>query len=156
MDKYLQNWLDILQGMANDNTYKLAWGRSIVEIIYMNEYVNHGDKIEIPFSLISHHMLKYYWNQTFFFNLKQSPNQKKPPRVYQIVSNLIDQYKQIENTNIPIWFNRLETFFVKNSILYEKTILNISKILKIDVCWRFLKANGIEYDIYTLDEKKKR
>jgi hypothetical protein len=101
-------------------------------------------------------MLKYYWNQTFFFNLKQSPNQKKPPRVYQIVSNLIDQYKQIENTNIPIWFNRLETFFVKNSILYEKTILNISKILKIDVCWRFLKANGIEYDIYTLDEKKKR
>ncbi len=27
MNKYIQDWLDVIEYMNNDNTYKLAWGR---------------------------------------------------------------------------------------------------------------------------------
>ena len=30
---YIQDWIDIIENMNNDNTYKLAWGRAIVEHI---------------------------------------------------------------------------------------------------------------------------
>ena len=29
MNKYIQDWLDVIEYMNNDNTYKLAWGRAI-------------------------------------------------------------------------------------------------------------------------------
>jgi hypothetical protein len=31
MNPYIEMWLKVIDGMNNDNTYKLAWGRAIVE-----------------------------------------------------------------------------------------------------------------------------
>lgn len=33
MDPYIQQWLDIIENMANENTYKLAWGRALLECV---------------------------------------------------------------------------------------------------------------------------
>ena len=84
MDNYFKKWFDILNGMSNDNTYKLAWGRAIIEAIVFDEGVINGNHYRIHFDTISAHMLKYYWNQCFFFNLKQSSNQAHPPVVVQL------------------------------------------------------------------------
>ena len=32
MNEYINDWLEINEYMNNDNTYKLAWGRAIIEI----------------------------------------------------------------------------------------------------------------------------
>ena len=77
--KYISDWLLIIEQMNNDNTYKLAWGRAIIECVSMNDYIDLNDNIEIPFDNISLKMIKYYWNQMFFFNLKQSPYKYKNP-----------------------------------------------------------------------------
>ena len=75
MTDYINLWLDIIENMNNENTYKLAWGRALIEIIYESKDENHD--LVIPFVQIAEKMLKYYWNQTYFFNLKQSPNSNK-------------------------------------------------------------------------------
>ena len=32
MNSYIKQWLEIIENMNNDNTYKLAWGRAIIEL----------------------------------------------------------------------------------------------------------------------------
>jgi HNH endonuclease len=155
MEKHLNDWMEILQGMSNDNTYKLAWGRAIIEVILLDDVsVCKNDTYVIEFDEIAKKILKYYWNQIFFFNLKQSSNSKKPPIIFSIVSEIIEKYKKHKQTNIPIWFDRTESFFNSHSNDYDKTIKKISRTLKSDVCWRFLYANKKQYEIYRLSEDK--
>ena len=40
MNDYISMWLDIIENMNNDNTYKLAWGRAIIEIVCEMKVVN--------------------------------------------------------------------------------------------------------------------
>lgn len=64
--KYINDWLNIIENMNNDNTYKLAWGRAILECINDNSYTESSDRCVILFDDISKCMIKYYWNQMFF------------------------------------------------------------------------------------------
>ena len=68
---YIKQWLQIIDEMQNDNTYKLAFGRALIENIVFENYEINEDKVIIDFNDISKCMLKYYWNQIFYFNLKQ-------------------------------------------------------------------------------------
>lgn len=154
MEKYLEQWLDVLQGMANDNTYKLAWGRAIIESIQLNHFTVNENCNIISFDVISEKILKYYWNQIFFFQLKQSPNIKKPPTIYQITNSMIDTYRTDKGTNIPIWFDKAKSYFTANHHEYDKQIKKISRILRLDVCWRFLYANTKYYSLYELNQEK--
>ena len=67
MNKYIQDWLEIIENMNNDNTYKLAWGRAIIEIAMSLKIVEENNLIK--FEMIAYKMIKYYWNQIFFFDL---------------------------------------------------------------------------------------
>lgn len=68
MDKYLENWLRVIEEMKNDNTYKVSWGKAIMECINFGEYesINH-DIVIIKEEALAKKMIKYYWNQSFFF-----------------------------------------------------------------------------------------
>ncbi len=70
---YINDWLTIIEQMKNDNTYKLAWGRAIIECITLKHCSEDNEHIIVDFDDISRCMIKYYWNQMFFFHLKQSP-----------------------------------------------------------------------------------
>ena len=76
---YINQWLKILDEMHNDNTYKLAFGRALIENIAFSQYEIVEDNVVIDFDDISKCMLKYYWNQIFYFNLKQAPYANKEP-----------------------------------------------------------------------------
>lgn len=157
MEKHLNDWMELLQGMSNDNTYKLAWGRAIIEVILLDDFFDYSEEeIVIEFDEIAKRILKYYWNQIFFFNLKQSSNAKKPPVIYSIVYEIIEKYKIEKESNIPIWFDKAKSFFDKNIKDYNRTIHKISTTLKSDVCWRFLYANKKQYKIYSLNDEKTR
>lgn len=104
MNKYIQDWLDVIEYMNNDNTYKLAWGRAILENVYTLNHIEENNVI--TFDAIAHKMVKYYWNQTFFFNLRQGSNIKKKPVIVQQVDLLIDKYKELTGSSIPIWFDK--------------------------------------------------
>jgi hypothetical protein len=153
MEPYIEKWFNLIQGMSNDNTYKLAWGRSIIEYVSINEASELTQQIEITFQDIAQNILKYYWNQIFFFDLLQSANKQKLPVIYQVVKELINYYIE-HNSNIPVWFNKAELFFKKHNTVYYQTIDKIAHALKSDVSWRFLYANGITYDVYKLNQNK--
>ncbi len=154
MDKYLKTWLDIISKMANDNTYKLAWGRGIIDCITSEKYTSSDNYIEIGFYAISEKILKYYWNQGFFFQLKQGPNRDKPPVIYQIAEEVIQHYKNVSQSTIPIWYDRAEPILSKDQEYYKNIMKKLIKALKQDVCWRFLNINGVAQNVYELNRKE--
>lgn len=151
MNKYIEDWLDVIENMNNDNTYKLAWGRAILEIIYPLKEIQ--DINVIHFENIAHKMIKYYWNQTFFFNLRQSANIKKPPVLVQEVDKLIERYKEITGTNIPVWFDKAEIELNKDKDFYNKVISKCARKLKDDVSWRFMNGKIEKRELYVLNKK---
>lgn len=150
MDKYIQKWFDIIEQMKNSNTYKLAWGRSILEISMNKEYEVIGDNTIISFHKIAEKFLKYYWNQTYFFNLKQGPINSEPA-ILSVVKDVINYYKLKMNTNTPVWFNRIEHLLKSDKQYYHKIINQIAIIINQNVSWRFLNTYDSSSDIYTLE-----
>lgn len=146
---YIKDWLTIIEQMNNDNTYKLAWGRAIIECVSFDDYDIINNNAIINFDNISLRMLKYYWNQLFFFHLKQSPYKDKDPVICQDTIKLIDIYKKITNSSIPIWFDdALKIILKKNQKDFDKIIKHISKTLHENVCWRFKNIPNKTLDIY--------
>ena len=89
INEYINNWITVIEQMNNDNTYKLAWGRAILECVSFDKFKISNSDVIIEFDDISECMIKYYWNQLFFFNLKQSPYKEKYPVICNDVLNLI-------------------------------------------------------------------
>lgn len=150
MTDYIKHWIDVIENMNNENTYKLAWGRAILELVVEK---NTPGEMLIHFEQIAHKMLKYYWNQIFFFNLKQSPQKK--PIIVQETEKCIELVNSKRDNNAPIWFDKAEHILQKEDVFYQKEIRKIATTLGYDVSWRFLKANNQEYNLYLLDKKAK-
>lgn len=149
ISRYINDWLDIIEKMNNDNTYKLAWGRALLECISFDKcYEENGMKVFVKFEDIAECMIKYYWNQMFFFNLKQSPN--KIPVVCQETQKLIDEYKKTFNSNIPKWFDEGIKHLDKK--LYIKTVRKVAKTLHENVSWRFKNIDSKTLNIYSIDK----
>ena len=137
MNYYIKNLCEIINCGSMDNTYKMSWIRSIVESCEKNP------KQKIHFDELSPLIFKYYWNQSIFFQLKQSPSNNKKPEIIQLVEKEIEQYKN-QFGNRPKRFVEVQD---KISIPTSK----ISTILKIDVSHKFLNVGQKKYDIYQYD-----
>jgi hypothetical protein len=152
MEPYLAKWLRIIEEMKNSNTYKTAWGRGIVECVYLNEYKEVNNTIYLQQADIAKKMIKYYWNQTFFFGLNQGPN----PVILQIVQSMIKKYKTEVGT-YPVPWNEAEPFFLEQESYYNKKILSILSNARINVCPFFLNVSNKEtLDIYEIDDENKQ
>lgn len=128
---------------------KLAWGRAVIECVAFDDFDIINNNAIISFDNISLRMLKYYWNQLFFFHLKQSPYKDKDPVICQDTEKLIDVYKKITNSSIPIWFDDALKIIIKNNKKeFDKIIKHISKTLHENVCWRFKNIPNKTLDIY--------
>ncbi len=151
--EYINNWLIIIEQMNNDNTYKLAWGRAIIECICSKQFLFENGKAIIEFDNISEKMLKYYWNQIFFFHLKQSPYKSKDPVICKDTEKLINIYKKENNSSIPTWFSKAYHMLIKNHRKDITQIINhISKTLHENVCWRFKNFQSKTIEIYKYDK----
>ena len=149
INEYVSNWIKIIEQMNNDNTYKLAWGRAIIECVSLDELFVDDENITISFYSIASKMIKYYWNQLFFFQLKQSPYSNKSPIICQEVEKLIDFYKKESGSNIPVWFNVAEEFINKKDVkILDKSINKVVKTLHENVAWRFKNIEGKTIEIY--------
>lgn len=149
---YISLWLDVIEKMQNENTYKLAWGRSILECIYNKVYKEDGDNIMVSLDDISANILKYYWNQSFFFGLYQAPKSAKQPQIVNIVQDLIDKYTAYKNDVYPVWYDKALPDLIQLGI-YDKAIKKISNVLPQNVLGRFKMVDGDELDLYCFDTK---
>lgn len=137
MNNYLNDITNIIRNGSMENTYKMSWIRSLVE--YCSK---HPGITTIHFDELSKLIFKYYWNQTFFFNLEQGPNTNKKPEIHQMVLEEIEKYQKKYNFK-PVYFTKVENKINVN-------VSKISKILRQDVSWRFQIIGQQEYNIYDL------
>lgn len=154
MNDYIGKWIRVIEDMRNSNTYKLAWSKGILECIEEDIIYEKDERIYIKHKDIVIKMLKYYWNQTFFFNLKQGPNEKAKPEMYQVTNQLIEAYKDTYSTSIPKWFNIASPKLQKLAI-YDRSINRLITIANYDVSYRFLNWKGNPVNLYDLDKKGK-
>jgi len=77
MNTELKELLNLIMNGSMENTYKMSWIRSIVEIC------EESPKKIIHFDDLSPLIFKYYWNQCIFFNLNQGQNRNKKPTIIQ-------------------------------------------------------------------------
>ena len=148
MNEYIKYWLRVIEGMQNDNTYKLAWGRAIVEICSFSG--NTEDDLVISFIDIAELVLKYYWNQTFFFRLAQGPK-NHIPKIQKITEELIQHYQTTSQSAIPDWFEKAKPILTSDSRFYNRELMKIANTLKQDVCWRFQMVARETYPLYDLN-----
>ncbi len=155
MDRRLAVFKKIIRECDYDNTYKMALAKSLVELSSENGHVT--DPVILTTVEIAHKFLKYYWNQTIFFDLVQGSNLKKPPEVYQYTKKLIEVYYAFEGTRKPERFEKIEALLSeKLTEQFEKTVDDIAKTICKDVAWRFTKIDGRYADeIYVFDKTKK-
>jgi len=142
MEQYIKDLTYVIHNGEMENTYKMVWIRSIVETCVLDPNVQ-----EIQFDHLSKLIFGYYWNQTIYFDLEQSPNPLKRPVIYQIVKEEISEYRH-KNGKQPVWFSGAE-----NSVSIP--VSKISTILSKDVCWRFPKVGRENFDLYDLDIKSR-
>lgn len=90
MNSFLSDFKKIIRGGNYTNTYKMAWGKALVEL--SAKYVNSTGMVRINFSDIAQCVFKYYWNQTIYFDLIQSSNITEEPYIIQTVKSMIELY----------------------------------------------------------------
>lgn len=137
--KYINDWLTIIETMSNQNTYKLAWGRSIIEYVNLNEIDDSKEYFEFKLIDAAEIVLKYYWNQLFFFDLKQVPEKGKAKIIIE-VNKLIDLYKELTNSDYPKWFQDGKDV-LNDRREYAKALKNIAYLLKVNPTLYFLQAS---------------
>ena len=151
MEPYIQDWLDILSEMSTTNTYKLAFGLGILECISTNRYKENTFDAEVTLMDIGDCMIRYYWNQCFFFRLKQQPGDKVPI-IYQQVEALIHRYKQLSSSEIPVWCDEgLSIIQSQDPSFLTKVRQKVAKTIPEHVGWRFKNVNGGIKDVYAFD-----
>ena len=153
MDDYFKDWLTVIDGMNNENTYKLAWGRAIIELCHSFDAVE-GVPTVFTFEQIGEYVLKYFWNQTYFFKLYQGPAKSKP-KIQQITEEVIEYYQSITKSKIPDWFDKSKPILIRDKDKYNRFLKEISTALKQDVCWRFTKVGEENIDLYKLDKDRR-
>lgn len=142
MHEYIRDLTHIITNGEMENTYKMAWARSIVEHCVINP-----DKSQIHFDELANRVFGNYWDQLIFFGLAQSPNPYKKPEICQIVLDQIQKYQSSFGLK-PEWFSKIE-----HKILVPQS--KISTVLGQDVSWRFLKVGGNTFTIYRLDKARR-
>ncbi|MED4781012.1 HNH endonuclease [Brevibacillus choshinensis] len=140
--QFLDSWLGIIRKCSFDNTYKMAWAKSLTELSLEYEPDKHGSEYA-TFSLedIAKKIIRYYWEQTLFFDLIQGSNPNKPPEILTQTKKLISVYQETTSELKPIKFYKTD---IENKCPneYEQTIKSIVRTLKKDVSHRFLNLEG--------------
>ncbi len=142
----------IIREANYENTYKMAFAKALVEIALDNNF--ESEIVEIKLERIAKLFLKYYWNQTIYFNLIQGSNPNKPPTILSLTRDLIDKYKEALGVKKPVLFELAEEQIYESiPIEYKKTIDKIISVLKKDVSYRFIYIDS-EYqnEIYQYEK----
>ncbi len=154
--KYINEWINIIEKMKNVTTYKLAFGRSVIECLKNKLFHDVDDEVYVDLYDISENVLKYYWNQYYFFKLKQAgPASKNKAIILEEVKKLISIYQKLTESTYPIWFDLARTEIRKKKLKeYDACISKIGVNLKANPIKYFLNLDGRVSDIYYLKDNK--
>lgn len=137
-----------------DNTYKMAWAKALVELS-VNLKNDSRDIVPITIRQIAPLMIKYYWNQTIFFDLVQGSNLRKPPVLLQYTKELIRLFYDLQESLQPQVFEKAIILIEdKAQATYERYLDKAVATIKLNVAYRFTHLRGTDItSIYSYQEK---
>ena len=106
MNPYIKTWNNIIINGSFDNTYKMAWAKAIVELSLAHKANTTDKPVIFDFSQIAELFIKYYWNQTIYFDLIQGSNVKKIPEILSATKALISTYFNAKGDCLPERFEK--------------------------------------------------
>lgn len=151
MEKYLKDWITVIDGIKNDNTYKASWGKAIIECVLKGEFEERNDYVIIEEYFIVQKVLKYYWNMNVFFNV----NQGDYLVVEKIVQEIQKEYAK-RHRKTRVWYKVIESYLKGNQLVFERYIRRLMITVNKNVAYRFLNAGRKKIKLYTLDTQNKQ
>ena len=156
MKSYIDKWVQLISNCKFNNTYKMAWAKAIIEYSLEFDGKCQEEDVIIKFQDLAPFILKYYWNQTIYFNLIQGANLEKEPEIKQYTECLIKNYFYKNGDKNPMRFEKVDFKKLGLETAYRSTINKIVKTLKQDVSYRFLNLSNKKIDIYKCLEKEEK
>lgn len=151
---FLFQWLNIIRKCNVDNTYKMAWAKAITEISFEIDYNIEDEYVRITLEQIANKVLKYYWEQTIYFDMIQGSNPNKPPKIIQLTKELIQIYQERTKSRQPIKFYKSNVDYILEKD-YKTIVKKIVSALKQDVSYRFMNLGGTRVqEIYEYEKGK--
>jgi len=151
MEKYLNDWITVIESIKNDNTYKASWGKAIIECVLKGEFEVREDYVIIEEYFIVQKVLKYYWNMNIFFGVNQGD--------YLVVEKVVDeihkQYKK-RSKKTRVRYKVIETYLKGNQLMFERIIRRLMITMNKNVAYRFLNAGRKKMKLYVLDLQNKQ
>ena len=71
MNEYITNWMNVIDNVKDDHTHEIAWGKAIIDCISLKQYELKENIVYVTQYDIAKNIIRYYWNQTYFFELNQ-------------------------------------------------------------------------------------
>lgn len=153
MDDYIRAWTEIIAHCQFDNTYKMAWAKSLLELSVFAEEFGESP-VTFLFADIAALCLKHYWNQTIYFDLIQGSNLKKIPEIHTHAKVLIARYREETRDLSPKRFERVDFESLGMKEDHRTAVKRTVRTLKKDVCWRFPSLRRLTHLLYGLDKSQ--
>ncbi len=149
---YIHEFLAVIDSVEQDNTYKLAWAKAILECIEREQYERQDDDYVIAMYDLVQHIMKYYWNLIAFFDLSQGPSSQIEARIDEIRD---DFYNNTQRT-YPVWYDKVETYLKRIPMRLERQIAKFITIFNKGVAAKFRVHRTDKLTLYDLDTKLKQ
>lgn len=149
---YFKEWLRVIDVMDQDNTYKAAWGRAIIECIVSENYEVVQEKYVLHEYEIVQKLMKYYWNQIAYFHLSQGPATKIEKQINAMKMTFL---KSRRNKVIP-WYDKVESDLKRNPQVFENIIKKFMTLSSKDFAIKFSHVKRDRISLYEIDAKLKR
>ncbi len=138
--EFVGRLLTAVRNCASRHTYDPAWARALVEVVLE---AGTGRDLEVDLGATAAKMVKYYWNQTVFFDLIQGSNPCRQPDLIRRVRELTDNYYKNRRPREPVRFENAG-FNPRLKEKLEEHVDAAREILKNDVVARFLGKGPLQ------------
>lgn len=141
--EFTSRLLAAISNCATRHTYDPAWVRALVEVVEEREPGAAGGEVVFDLGMTASRMIKYYWDQTVFFNLAQGSNPCRQPDLICRIRELISEYHGGRRPGEPVRFENA----IFNPRLKEKLGHHIGaavEIIKNDVVARLLEKGRLQ------------
>lgn len=149
---YFDDWISLIHSTNHSNTYKVAWGKALIECVLRNKYESRDEHVVILKYDIVKNIMKYYWNLINYFDLKQGQSKL----IDQRIDDLKKQYYKTKQQKLPIWHDKLNNFLKRNPVNYENEIKKFISLANRTMIAPFKVADHEKLDVYTYDNRKKQ
>jgi hypothetical protein len=149
---YFKEWLRVIDVMDQDNTYKAAWGRAIIECIVSENYEINQEKYILHEYEIVQKLMKYYWNQIAYFQLSQGPATK----IEKQINSMRQTFLKSKRNKVIHWYDKVESDLKRNPQVFENIIKKFMTLSSKDFAIKFSHVKRDRINLYDIDAKLKQ